>query len=213
MRTLPFFGTFSWPVPSRLWRTPTSSTLSVIVLKREQLAGTHADVCGNEDHRPEGGAVVAVDLERHVGQSCDLRLGERHQVPATAGLLESGGQARQRLAEAISQLERALPKLAALLEDAEEDVLAFYAFPAEHWRKLRSTNPLERFNREIGRRTDVVGIFPDDQALIRLTSMLAIEANDEWLVGRAYVSQQSIGPLLEERADRSSEEALELQAA
>jgi len=75
------------------------------------------------------------------------------------------------------------------------------------------TNPLERFNREIGRRTDVVGIFPDDQALIRLTSMLAIEANDEWLVGRAYMSQQSIGPLLEERADRSSEEALELQAA
>jgi transposase-like protein len=57
-------------------------------------------------------------------------------------------------------------------------VLAFYAFPAEHWPKLRSTNPLERFNREIARRTDVVGIFPDDASLIRLVSMLAIEAND-----------------------------------
>ena len=57
-------------------------------------------------------------------------------------------------------------------------MLAFYAFPAEHWPKLRSTNPLERFNREIGRRTDVVGIFPDDGSLIRLVSMLAIEAND-----------------------------------
>jgi putative transposase len=63
---------------------------------------------------------------------------------------------------------------------------AFDAFPAEHWPKLRSINPLERFNREIGRRSDVVGIFPDDASLIRLVSMLAIEANDEWLVGRSY---------------------------
>jgi len=126
---------------------------------------------------------------------------------------ESGEQARERLSEAVAQLERPLPKVARMLEQADEDVLAFYAFPAEHWRKLRSTNPLERFNREIGRRTDVVGIFPDDASLIRLTSMLAIEANDEWLVGRAYMSKQSIGPLLEERADRNSEEALELQAA
>ncbi len=126
---------------------------------------------------------------------------------------ESGEQARERLSEAVAQLERPLPKVARMLEAAEEDVLAFYPFPAEHWRKLRSTNPLERFNREIGRRTDVVGIFPDDAALIRLTSMLAIEANDEWLVGRAYMSKQSIAPLLEERRDRTSEEVLELQAA
>jgi putative transposase len=126
---------------------------------------------------------------------------------------ESGEAARQRLGEAVAQLERPLPKVAGLLADAEEDVLAFYAFPAAHWRKLRSTNPLERFNREIGRRTDVVGIFPDDSSLIRLTSMLAIEANDEWLVGRGYMSKQSMGPLLEERAHRGSEEVLELQAA
>src|SRR6185437_1214842 len=91
---------------------------------------------------------------------------------------ESGEEARQRLGDAVSQLERPLPKVAAMLEDAEDDILAFYAFPAEHWPKLRSTNPLERFNREIGRRTDVVGIFPDDRSLIRLVSMLAIEAND-----------------------------------
>ena len=84
-------------------------------------------------------------------------------------------------------------KVAALLEDAEDDILAFYAFPAEHWRKLRSTNPLERFNREIGRRTDVVGIFPDDPSLIRLAAMLCIEQNDEWLVGRRYLSAGSMG--------------------
>ena len=126
---------------------------------------------------------------------------------------ESGEQARERLSEAVAQLERALPKVARMLEEAEEDVLAFFSFPAEHRRKLRSTNPLERFNREIGRRTDVVGIFPDDASLIRLTSMLAIEANDEWLVGRAYMSRQSMAPLLEERGHQSSEEVLELQAA
>ena len=74
-------------------------------------------------------------------------------------------------------------------------MLAFYGFPAEHWPKIRSTNPLERFNREIARRTDVVGIFPDDAALIRLVSMLAIEANDEWLVGRSYISQKSMATL------------------
>jgi putative transposase len=113
-----------------------------------------------------------------------------------------GKQARQRLRDAVESLGRRIPKVAALLEDAEHDVLAFYAFPAEHWPKLRSTNPLERFNREIGRRTDVVGIFPDDASLIRLVSMLAIEANDEWLVGRSYISQKSMSTLL----TRSSED-------
>ena len=68
---------------------------------------------------------------------------------------ESGDQARERLAEAIAALEGRLPKVAAMLADSEEDILGFYAFPAAHWSKLRSTNPLERFNKEIGRRTDV----------------------------------------------------------
>jgi putative transposase len=108
---------------------------------------------------------------------------------------ENGEQARARLGEAVAQLESRLPKVAAMLEQAEDDILAFYAFPDAHWRKLRSTNPLERFNREIGRRTDVVGIFPDDASLVRLVSMLAIEANDEWLVGRSYVSRESMTAL------------------
>jgi transposase-like protein len=80
---------------------------------------------------------------------------------------DSLDQARDRLSEAVAHLDGRLGKIATLLEDAEPDILAFYAFPAAHWRKLRSTNPLERFNKEIGRRTDVVGIFPDDRALIR----------------------------------------------
>ena len=130
----------------------------------------------------------------------------------------NGAEARRRLGDAASQLQPRLPKIAALLEDAEDDVLAFYAFPAEHWPKLRSTNPLERFNREIARRTDVVGIFPDDSALIRLVSMLAIEANDEWLVGRSYISQSSMAALHDTQADRTlpsktEEEVAELAAA
>jgi transposase-like protein len=129
-----------------------------------------------------------------------------------------GDEARRRLTDAIAQLKARLPKVAALLAEAEDDVLAFYAFPAEHWPKLRSTNPLERFNREIGRRTDVVGIFPDDASLIRLVSMLAIEANDEWLVGRSYISQGSMATLYESQTDRSlslgsEEEVAELTAA
>jgi transposase-like protein len=124
-------------------------------------------------------------------------------------------EASDRLSAAVAQLEGRVAKVAALLEKAEEEILAFYAFPADHWRKLRSTNPLERFNREIGRRTDVVGIFPDDPSLIRLTTMLAIEQNDEWLVGRRYLSAGSMGPLLEERPHQhdNDKEAPELQAA
>jgi len=122
-------------------------------------------------------------------------------------------QARDRLSAAVAQLEERLGKVATLLEDAEHDVLAFYAFPQDHRRKLRSTNPLERFNREIGRRTDVVGIFPDDQSLVRLTTMLAIEQNDEWLVGRRYLSAHSMVSILEDRNHQDQEEVLELSAA
>ncbi len=128
---------------------------------------------------------------------------------------EHQGQARDRLTEAVAALDGKLPKVACLLEDAEDDLLAFYAFPAGHWRQLRSTNPLERFNREIGRRTDVVGIFPDDASLLRLVTMLAIEQNDEWLVGRRYFSAGSISEVLQTDQDPSHPEmeVAELTAA
>jgi putative transposase len=130
---------------------------------------------------------------------------------------DSLAQARDRLSEAVAHLDGRLGKVATMLEDAETDILAFYAFPPGHWRKLRSTNPLERFNREVGRRTDVVGIFPDDQSLIRLAGMLCIEQNDEWLVGRAYLSAESISLVLagpDDHTDKEiKEEVPELQPA
>jgi putative transposase len=124
----------------------------------------------------------------------------------------SAAEARDRLGQVVGQLHPRAPKVARLLEDAEADLLAFYSFPAEHWSKLRSTNPLERVNREIGRRTDVVGIFPNDAALLRLAGMLLLEQNDEWLVGRRYLSETSMTLVLAAATDqdRGREEVLEL---
>jgi putative transposase len=110
---------------------------------------------------------------------------------------DTGAQARERLTEVVERLEPVAPKVAQLLLDAEDDLLGFYAFPREHWSKLRSTNPLERVNREIGRRSDVIGIFPNDAALIRLAGMLLIEQSDEWLVARRYLSQESLSAVLD----------------
>ena len=128
---------------------------------------------------------------------------------------ESGEAARDLAGAALERLRKPLPKVAALLEEAEEDLLAFSCFPRDHWAKLRSTNPLERVNREIGRRTDVVGIFPNDRALLRLAASVVIEQNDEWLVGRRYLSQHSLDAVLdqEKNEDKDREETRELTAA
>ncbi len=122
---------------------------------------------------------------------------------------EDRDQARERIGHVIARLEPIAPKVCRLLEDAEEDLIAFYLFPPEHWTKLRSTNPLERVNKEIGRRTDVVGIFPNDTAVIRLAGALLSEQNDEWLVQRRYLSAESMALILS--AGRSEELSLEEQ--
>jgi putative transposase len=146
------------------------------------------------------------DMLGHVGKA---------QQPLISGAIRgiftatSGVDARERLAQVVEQLAGPAPKVAQLLEDAEVDLLAYYAFPAEHWSKLRSTNPLERLNREIGRRSDVVGIFPNDAALIRLAGALLIEQNDEWLVGRRYLSEASMAKVLafgQEHIDQENKE-------
>ena len=126
----------------------------------------------------------------------------RAQQPLVSGAIRgiftatTAAEARARLGQVVDQLAVHAPKVAGLLEDAEAELLAFYGFPAEHWPKLRSTNPLERVNREIGRRSDVVGIFPNDAALLRLAGMLLLEQNDEWLVGRRYLSETSLALVL-----------------
>lgn len=95
-------------------------------------------------------------------------------------------------ARVVEQLEAKSPDTAAMLADAATEILAFSAFPKEHWRQIRSNNPQERLNKEIRRRTDVVGIFPNRPAVIRLVGAVLAEQHDEWAVGRRYMSIESL---------------------
>jgi putative transposase len=107
----------------------------------------------------------------------------------------SAEEVAAQLARVTEQLGVRFPQVALMLADAAPDVTAFAAFPVEHWRQLWSNNPQERLNREIRRRTDVVGIFPNREAVIRLIGMVLAEQHDEWAVARRYMSAGSLAKL------------------
>jgi transposase-like protein len=117
---------------------------------------------------------------------------------------------RTQLSEVAGTLRRQFPDVADKLEDAGEDLIAFSAFPSPHWTKLWSTNPLELVNAEIKRRTNVVGIFPNDASILRLVSAVLVEQHDEWAVAeRRYLSEESM-TLLEVMTDELDDKGVPL---
>ena len=115
---------------------------------------------------------------------------------ATAFAQDDADAAKAQWRRVADQLRPKVPKLAALMDAAEPDVLAYMSFPVAHRVKLHSTNPLERLNGEIKRRTEVVGIFPNEAAITRLVGALLLEQNDEWAVQRSrYITLESIAPI------------------
>jgi transposase-like protein len=122
----------------------------------------------------------------------------------TAFAQETPEAARREWRRVSDRLRETLPKLSRQMDEAETDVLAYKAFPPQHWPKISSTNPIERPNVEIKRRTDVVGVFPNPAALLRLAGAVLVEAHDEWQVSaeRRYLSERSMALV----ANRSKEE-------
>jgi putative transposase len=116
---------------------------------------------------------------------------------------------RDQLDVIATMLGRQFPKVEAMLRDAADDLTAFADFPTAHWKKIWSTNPLERVNKEIKRRTDVVGVFPNPAALLRLAGSVLIETHDEWQVSdRRYLSEASMAQISTGETSPSKEVAV-----
>jgi len=119
----------------------------------------------------------------------------------TAFAQDDAAAARKQWRDVADQARPKVPKLASLMDEAEADVLAYMNFPAQHRAKIHSTNPIERLNGEIKRRSDIVGIFPNEAAVSRLIGAILLEQNDEWAVQRArYMTLETIAPLSDDVA-------------
>ncbi len=114
---------------------------------------------------------------------------------ATAFAQNDAGAASAQWRLVADQLRTKAPRLAALMDDAEHDVFAYMTFPKEHRSKLHSTNPIERLQAEVKRRTNVVGIFPNEDAITRPVGAILLEQNDEWAVSRRYMTLEPIAPV------------------
>ena len=121
----------------------------------------------------------------------------------TAFCQEDQAGARAFWRETADRLRETMPKVSDLMDEAEDDVLAFMGFPKEHWPQLASTNTLERLNKEIKRRSRVVGIFPNDGSIVRLVGALLAEQTEEWQVSRRYMSLEAIGAVLRRDEQRA----------
>jgi putative transposase len=133
--------------------------------------------------------------------------GQRQMVLAlinTVFAQDSAEAASAQWRTVADQLRGKFPKLAAMMDEAEPDVLAFKSFPKAHWAQIASTNPLERLNADIKRRTNVVGIFPNDAAIVRLVGALLLEQNDEWQLQRRYLQLEGLQTISENQAVRLS---------
>ena len=132
------------------------------------------------------------------------------QRPAAVAMLktifaqDSAEAAHAQWQQVADALRERFSRLAELMDGARDDVLAYMTFPREHWPQIASTNPLERLNGEIKRRSDVIGIFPNDRAAIRLVGALMLEQNDEWAVSRRYMSLESLAALSDDPVLRLS---------
>ena len=127
-------------------------------------------------------------------------VGKAQQTVVAAALRQAflqpdQGSARQTWRHVADQLRQRWPKLGTLMDESEEDVLAYMAFPAQHRTKLHSTNPLERLNKEVKRRADVVGIFPSEQSILRLIGAVLLEANDEWQLQHRYMGVEAMAEI------------------